>query len=74
MAYVEDQYRKAGIVVPFIVNDAYPVGKFAPGTGVGAVDIYSFDYYPLGWSNARMSNNILGYAFSTNCFHSTESI
>ncbi|OJZ84692.1 glycoside hydrolase family 35 protein [Aspergillus luchuensis CBS 106.47] len=52
MAYVEDQYRKAGVVVPFIVNDAQPMGNFAPGTGVGAVDIYSFDYYPMHWSTA----------------------
>ncbi|GKZ29849.1 hypothetical protein AbraIFM66950_006710 [Aspergillus brasiliensis] len=52
MAYVEEQYRKAGIVMPFIVNDADPVGNFAPGTGVGAVDIYSFDDYPLQWSTA----------------------
>ncbi|GAQ42660.1 hypothetical protein AtubIFM55763_008264 [Aspergillus tubingensis] len=52
MAYVEDQYRKAGIVVPFIVNDAEPMGNFAPGTGVGAVDIYSFDDYPMHWSTA----------------------
>ncbi|RAH56230.1 beta-galactosidase [Aspergillus piperis CBS 112811] len=52
MAYVEDQYRKAGVVVPFIVNDAQPMGNFAPRTGVGAVDIYSFDYYPMHWSTA----------------------
>lgn len=54
MQYVEDQYRKAGIVVPLIVNDATPAGDFAPGSGVGAVDLYSFDFYPLGWSTARM--------------------
>ncbi|KAH7111200.1 beta-galactosidase [Dactylonectria macrodidyma] len=52
MAYVEKQFRKAGIVVPFIVNDAFPRGNFAPGTGAGAGDIYSFDFYPLGWSTA----------------------
>lgn len=57
MAYVEQQYRKAGIVVPFINNDAAPDGNFAPGTGLGAVDIYSFDDYPLGWSTARMINS-----------------
>lgn len=54
MAYVENEYRKAGIVVPFIFNDAFPLGNFAPGTGAGAVDIYSFDFYPLGWTTARM--------------------
>ncbi|GKT50768.1 putative beta-galactosidase C [Colletotrichum spaethianum] len=48
--YVIDQARKAGIVVPLISNDARPAGHNAPGTGVGAVDIYfqggSFD--PFG--------------------------
>ncbi|KAL3431424.1 glycoside hydrolase superfamily [Aspergillus tetrazonus] len=48
MAYVQEVYRNAGIEVPFIVNDAHPVGGFAPNTGTGAADIYSFDYYPLG--------------------------
>lgn len=50
MVYVENEYRKAGIVVPFIVNDAFAVGNFAPSSGAGAADIYSFDSYPLGWS------------------------
>jgi len=40
MQYVEDQLRKAGVVVPLINNDAYPGGHNAPGTGVGQVDIY----------------------------------
>lgn len=53
MAYVESQYREAGIVVPFIVNDAFPEGNFAPNTGLGAVDIYSFDSYPMGWTTPR---------------------
>ncbi|KAJ5611498.1 beta-galactosidase, partial [Penicillium herquei] len=72
MQYVEDQYRKAGIVVPFIVNDAIPLGDWAPGTGVGAVDIYSFDFYPLGWSTAptdpsdwsALENPLLLYNYS----------
>lgn len=38
--YVIDQARKAGIVVPLISNDARPEGHNAPGTGVGAADIY----------------------------------
>jgi beta-galactosidase len=58
IAYVENEYRKAGIVVPFIVNDAFPEGNFAPGTGVGAADIYSFDDYPLNWYTARMSKSL----------------
>lgn len=45
MAYVQEVYRNAGIEVPLIVNDAHPVGGFAPNTGKGAADIYSFDYY-----------------------------
>jgi hypothetical protein len=40
MQYVEDQARKAGIVVPFISNDAAPLGTNVPGSGPGAVDIY----------------------------------
>ncbi|KAH8429096.1 glycoside hydrolase family 35 protein [Aspergillus melleus] len=53
MAYIQKQYRNAGIEVPFIVNDAVPVGNFAPGTGLGAADIYGFDFYPLGWETGR---------------------
>ena len=48
-AAVEQQYRDAGIVVPFIDNDAAAQGLFAPGTGLGAVDIYGHDSYPLGF-------------------------
>ncbi|PVH72553.1 glycoside hydrolase family 35 protein [Cadophora sp. DSE1049] len=49
MASVEQQWRGSGIRVPFINNDAFPIGNFAPGTGPGAMDIYGFDSYPLGW-------------------------
>ncbi|KAL4748029.1 hypothetical protein BDW72DRAFT_205968 [Aspergillus terricola var. indicus] len=73
MAYVQEVYRNAGIEVPFIVNDAHPVGGFAPNTGTGAADIYSFDYYPLGlepgasdssdWSSLR--NPLLTYNITT---------
>ena len=48
-AYVEKQARDAGIVVPFINNDASPKGIFAPGNGTGSVDIYGHDSYPLGF-------------------------
>ncbi|KAK3298537.1 glycoside hydrolase family 35 protein [Chaetomium fimeti] len=47
MQYVEDQARRAGVVVPFINNDAWNAGHNAPGTGVGEVDIYGQDLYPL---------------------------
>jgi hypothetical protein len=47
--YIEDQARQAGIVVPFISNDALPAGHEAPGSGKGEVDIYGHDGYPLGF-------------------------
>ncbi|KAL8827145.1 MAG: hypothetical protein Q9191_003359 [Dirinaria sp. TL-2023a] len=50
---VENQYRDAGIVVPFISNDARPQGYEAPGTGNGSVDIYGHDAYPLGFDCAN---------------------
>ena len=50
---VENQYRDAGIVVPFISNDARPQGYQAPGTGNGSVDIYGHDAYPLGFDCAN---------------------
>lgn len=40
MQYVEDQARRAGIVVPLISNDGLALGHNAPGTGTGEVDIY----------------------------------
>lgn len=52
MQYVEDQARNAGVVVPFISNDAGAEGHDAPGTGVGEVDIYGHDSYPLGFDCA----------------------
>ena len=52
-AYVESQLRNAGIVVPFIDNDAGPQGLFAPGNGTGSVDIYGHDSYPLGFDCAN---------------------
>ena len=52
-AMVEQQYRDAGIIVPFVSNDAAPHGYLAPGTGLGAVDIYGHDAYPLGFDCAN---------------------
>ncbi|GAB7350686.1 hypothetical protein MBLNU459_g1248t1 [Dothideomycetes sp. NU459] len=51
MEFVENQAREAGIVLPFILNDAYPHGYFTPGTP-GGVDIYGHDGYPLGFDCA----------------------
>jgi hypothetical protein len=42
-----DQARNAGIVVPFINNDAWSAGHNAPGTGVGQVDLYGNVLFPL---------------------------
>ncbi|KAI0838260.1 glycoside hydrolase family 35 protein [Hypoxylon sp. FL0890] len=55
MQYVEDQARKAGIVVPLISNDAVPLGTNAPGTGLGEVDIYGHDAYPVQFDCANPS-------------------
>lgn len=51
MQYVEDQFRNASIVVPYIVNDDND-GNFRPGTKA-AVDIYGIDSYPLGFDCAN---------------------
>ncbi|PCG90900.1 Glycoside hydrolase, family 35 [Penicillium occitanis (nom. inval.)] len=53
MAFVEQQFRNAGIQVPFIVNDNLAEGYFAPGTGAGAVDIYGIDAYPMRYDCAH---------------------
>ncbi|GAO15052.1 hypothetical protein UVI_02048850 [Ustilaginoidea virens] len=40
MQYVINQARSAGISVPMINNDVGPSGNYAPGKGVGSMDIY----------------------------------
>ena len=52
MEYVEEQFRNASIVVPYVVNDDND-GNFAPGSGLAAVDIYGIDAYPLGFDCAN---------------------
>ncbi|KAH7054601.1 beta-galactosidase precursor [Macrophomina phaseolina] len=53
-AIVEKQFRDAGIVVPYINNDASPQGYFAPGSNwTPQVDIYGHDGYPLGFDCAN---------------------
>lgn len=42
MQDVEDQYRSAGITLPYMNNDAIWFGNFVPGSPAG-VDIYGFD-------------------------------
>ncbi|KAF2092799.1 putative beta-galactosidase E [Rhizodiscina lignyota] len=53
MAVVEQLYRDAGIIVPFIDNDNLVQGSFAPGTGLGSVDLYGIDAYPLRYDCAH---------------------
>lgn len=55
-ADTQQQLRDAGIVVPLVSNDAAPLGLFAPGTGLGAVDIYGHDAYPLGFDCSNPTN------------------
>ncbi|KAF2429679.1 glycoside hydrolase family 35 protein [Tothia fuscella] len=55
IAYVNQQFRKAGIVVPLVNNDPAMKGYFAPGSGLGEVDIYGTDAYPLRYNCAQPS-------------------
>jgi hypothetical protein len=50
--YVKDQYRRAGIVVPLITNDAGADGNNVPGSA-SSFDIYGHDGYPLGFDCSR---------------------
>ncbi|QRD92122.1 putative beta-galactosidase [Aspergillus flavus] len=50
MQYFIDKARDAGIVVPITSNDANNNGYNAPGTGLGVIDIYGYDQYPIGLS------------------------
>lgn len=51
------QLLVAGITVPLIVNDK-AMGYWAPGSSLGAVDIYEIDSYPLRYKceSHRVSN------------------
>ena len=49
MEEVTNLWRETGIVVPYIINDALPVGNFLPGSGPGEAEIWGYDGYPLGW-------------------------
>jgi beta-galactosidase GanA len=46
MQDIMDSARASGVVIPFMNNDAAAEGHDAPGSGVGAVDIYGHDSYP----------------------------
>ncbi|KAI0971732.1 glycoside hydrolase family 35 protein [Xylaria arbuscula] len=58
-AYIEavkEQYRRAGIVVPIVNNEASIIGLFTPGKP-GGPDIYGHDGYPIGWDCADPESN-----------------
>ncbi|CAN8104073.1 unnamed protein product [Discula destructiva] len=61
---VNELYRDAGIVVPFINNEASTIGLFTPGKP-GGPDIYGHDSYPIGWTCSQPSNWTAG-ALPTN--------
>ncbi|KAI0481923.1 glycoside hydrolase superfamily [Xylariaceae sp. FL0804] len=52
MQYVKEQFRGAGVVVPQMVNDHLYQGNWAPGSGLGATDVYGIDAYPLRYDCA----------------------
>ena len=49
--YLKAQYRQAGIIVPFINNEASPEGIITPTTPA-QIDIFGHDGYPLGFDCA----------------------
>jgi hypothetical protein len=55
IGHVNQQFRNAGIVVPLVSNDPAVKGYFAPGTGLGEVDVYGIDAYPLRYDCAHPS-------------------
>lgn len=52
-------FRDAGIVVPFINNEAAAIGLFVPGEP-GGPDIYGHDNYPVGWTCSQPGNWTVG--------------
>ena len=52
---VNKQFRDTGIVVPFINNEAAPIGLFTPGEP-GGPDIYGHDSYPGGFDCSDPTN------------------
>ena len=49
MDWMQKEYRKSGITLPMHSNDVLPIGNFRPGSGLGEVDVYGFDFYPFSW-------------------------
>lgn len=69
---VEDEWRNAGIVIP--LTDNYGGAHFQPGTGIGAIDLYGYDSYPLGlscsnpynWRSEANANEYASYRHQSN--------
>ncbi|KAE8380239.1 glycoside hydrolase superfamily [Aspergillus bertholletiae] len=53
MALMAEELRAAGVEVPMAMNDNKVEGYFAPGTGLGEVDIYGIDAYPMRYDCAH---------------------
>ncbi|GMG24550.1 unnamed protein product [Aspergillus oryzae] len=55
MAFVAEELRAAGVEVPMAMNDNEVEGYFAPGTGLGEVDIYGIDAYPMRHTDSHQT-------------------
>ncbi|KAI8072324.1 glycoside hydrolase superfamily [Gongronella butleri] len=64
MAEVEKVYKDAGIVVPLFHNAANN-GQSPFSSGVGAVDILGYDFYPIGWGPCRANISDWSQPYST---------
>ncbi|PIG88964.1 beta-galactosidase [Aspergillus arachidicola] len=53
MALMAEELHAAGVEVPMAMNDNEVEGYFAPGTGLGEVDIYGIDAYPMRYDCAH---------------------
>ncbi|XDG07857.1 hypothetical protein ABKA04_007472 [Annulohypoxylon sp. FPYF3050] len=53
MGHVKEQFKKAGNVVPQMVNDHLYQGNWAPGSGLGETEIYGIDAYPMRYDCAH---------------------
>ncbi|KAI1654864.1 glycoside hydrolase family 35 protein [Daldinia decipiens] len=53
MEHVKQQFKKAGNVIPQMVNDHLYQGNWAPGSGMGETDLYGIDAYPLRYDCAN---------------------
>ncbi|GMF69527.1 unnamed protein product [Aspergillus oryzae] len=55
MAFMAEELRAAGVEVPMAMNDNEVEGYFAPGTGLGEVDIYGIDAYPMRHTDSHQT-------------------